>query len=42
MSVPELPYKISSTEDAFQASLRRLNILPDEMRSEFAKPIEEL
>ena len=39
MSVPELPYNISFPEEAFQAYLRKVNILPDELRSNFTKSI---
>ena len=42
MSIPELPYNISFPEEAFNSSLRRLNILIDNICSNFAKPIEEL
>ena len=42
MSVPELPYNIFSPEEVFQASLRRVNILLDELRSNFTKSIEDL
>ena len=42
MSVPELPYNIYSTEEAIKDSLRRVNILLDELWSSFTKSIEEL
>ena len=42
MSVPELLYRISSPEGAFQDYLRRVNILIDELRSNLTKSIEEL
>ena len=42
MSFQELPYIIYSPEEEFKASLKRLNILPDELRSNFTKPIEKL
>ena len=41
MSVPELPYSISSPEEAFQASTRRINILLDELCSNLTESIEE-
>ena len=41
MSVPELPYSISYPEEAFQASIRRVHILLDELCSDFTKSIEE-
>ena len=37
MSVPEIPSNISSSEDTFQDSLRRLCILIDNFRSDLTK-----
>ena len=42
MLIPEISYNISSPDEAFKASLSRLNILLDELRSNFTKSIEGL
>ena len=42
MSVPELTSKISSPEEIFQASLRRIYILIGEMRSDLTKSQDRL